>query len=159
MLVGFLSAVEIAPTRFIPEDLRERVWQEARSYINTPYLLGGENRKGIDCSGLVINCYRQALENTKYELLFGDVDALDMRWGYSIKTHNPQKGDLVFIGRSEVTHIGIIEKIEDDKLYFIHASSKNQKVEYVAYRLKSKYIQGYGKMIVRLKKGASETNE
>lgn len=35
-----------------------KVLEVARSYLGTPYILGGASRKGIDCSGLVLVAYR-----------------------------------------------------------------------------------------------------
>ena len=38
--------------------MKKRFEQVALSYLNTPYLWGGDDPSGIDCSGFVLNCLR-----------------------------------------------------------------------------------------------------
>ena len=84
------------------------------SFVGTPYKLGGETKAGIDCSGLVLQVYKQYAgfklpHNTKklYQLV-KHVDKDDLVYG-----------DLVFFsdGWFSVSHVGIY--IEDGK--FVHS--------------------------------------
>ncbi len=54
-------AVALAPGREIPQDELHRVYlEQLRKHENTRYLWGGENRSGIDCSGLPRKALRDA---------------------------------------------------------------------------------------------------
>ncbi len=46
-----------------PADIRLSALEEARYYIGMEYEYGGQDfyEKGIDCSGLVVNCYATAI--------------------------------------------------------------------------------------------------
>lgn len=92
------------------------VLDAARSYIGTPYRFGGEDRSGMDCSGLVWRCHR-------------DADARDLPRtsramygiGLPVTQAELQPGDLVFFATSggKVNHVGLYEGGGS----FIHASS------------------------------------
>ncbi len=84
------------------------------SFLGTPYKLGGTSRAGIDCSGLVVEVYREYAgftlpQSTKklYQLV-KKVDKEDLVYG-----------DLVFFsdGWFSVSHVGIYTK--DGK--FVHS--------------------------------------
>jgi len=83
--------------------LGKEIIQKAESYLNTPYVWGGESPEGFDCSGLVQYVYKQfgiELGRTTY-------DQIDE--GVSIPKQNLQPGDLVFFGdnASSPSHVGI----------------------------------------------------
>ena len=83
----------------------------------TPHKMGGNTKKGVDCSGFVIQAYLQVY-NTNFsgrraEDLFGETTP--------IKKDKLQKGDLVFfkINGRRIDHVGIY--IQDGD--FAHTSS------------------------------------
>jgi len=95
------------------------VIQEAYRYMGTPYVYGGNSESGIDCSGLVKNCFsslgiqlpRRASEQA--------------RVGAPVPLTELQPGDrLYFSVRKQHDHTGIY--IGDG--YFIHAASSRGKV-------------------------------
>lgn len=86
------------------------------SWINAPYLWGGKTLMGVDCSGLVQQCFaylgvylpRDAYQQQEK----GEIIAMKSSW---------KKGDLAFFeSNGKITHVGIIWK--DNKI--IHASGR-----------------------------------
>ena len=109
---------QIHPTfvTYLPESNKDNIIESAMLFVNTPYLWGGKNILGIDCSGLVQTVYAmngftlsrdasmQVLEGTK-------VDTLE----------EAQPNDLLFFEKEgRITHVGIF--LGDKKI--IHASGK-----------------------------------
>lgn len=128
------------PKEFIvidtPAEIAERAFEFARLYAesNTLYGYGKQepvrNVIQIDCSGLVVMCYKYALVDTPYQLPVPDMTANYMYENAStlISIHELRKGDLLFMGESdssEVTHIALFEKEEDGKIYFIDSTQKD----------------------------------
>ena len=92
----------------------------AKGYLGTPYALGGNTKRGIDCSGLIYNAYRQ--QGVKIPRT---VDALRKK-GKRISIDRARKGDLVFFRTSrkrKLTHAGIVVDTKLGVPQFIHASS------------------------------------
>ena len=94
---------------------RDQVLLDVVSFIGTPYVFGGSDKKGIDCSGFACQVYNSAVKkklprSTKEQYRAGtEVDKSDLQFG-----------DLVFFSTagSSPSHVGIY--IEDD--LFAHAS-------------------------------------
>jgi hypothetical protein len=96
---------------------------------DTEYVFGGQDplRKiGIDCSGLIVNCYRYAVAGTAYELPFSDASTADFFSHWTRKTTNPRPGDLVFMGDdpSAPSHMALFERETEGRIYFIDSTSK-----------------------------------
>ena len=92
----------------------------AKGYLGTPYALGGNTKRGIDCSGLIYNAYRQ--QGVKIPRT---VDALRKK-GKRISIDRAKKGDLVFFRTSrkrKLTHAGLVVGTKRGVPQFIHASS------------------------------------
>lgn len=92
--------------------------QEARGWLGTPYRYGGADRRGTDCSGLVMELYRSVcatkLPRTTVE---------QKSYCTKVARNKARVGDLMFFGSSkgggQVSHVGLyIGKGE-----MIHASS------------------------------------
>ncbi len=92
--------------------------EEARGWLGTPYRYGGADRRGTDCSGLVMELYRSVcatkLPRTTVE---------QKSYCTKVARNKARVGDLMFFGSSkgggQISHVGLyIGKGE-----MIHASS------------------------------------
>lgn len=95
----------------------EKMLREADSWIGTPYLYGGNDRKGIDCSGFVCQVFRNSVG-----LSLPRTSREQQKYCREVDREKIEPGDLVFFtirGGSTVGHVGIY--IGDNM--FIHASS------------------------------------
>lgn len=118
-----------------PDSISERAYSFAELYeqSDTEYHLGGQDPVRaiqIDCSGLIIMCYKYALVDTKYQLLVSDMTANYMYTNASthIDKADLKKGNLIFMGEANsnsVTHIALFEKLENGKIYFIDSTQKD----------------------------------
>ena len=119
----------------VPDEISERAYSFAELYeqSDTEYHLGGQDPVRaiqIDCSGLIIMCYKYALVDTKYQLLVSDMSANYMYKNASthIDKADLKKGNLIFMGEASsnsVTHIALFEKIENGRIYFIDSTQKD----------------------------------
>ncbi len=86
----------------------------ARSYIGTPYKWGGTTRRGMDCSGLLINSF-QAVD---YNL--PRMSKAQSKVGKKIKRDKVKPGDLVFFAttkkKRKVTHVGLVTSVRGGKV-------------------------------------------
>lgn len=93
--------------------------QEAKSYLGTPYLYGGNTREGIDCSAFV---------RSSYSILDIDLERISSEQalqGECVDLEEAKKGDLLFFSQSgnQISHVAMIENVNNDgKIFFIHAS-------------------------------------
>ncbi len=97
------------------------VIKECESYLGTPYKFGGTTKKGIDCSGLVYNAFKE-LGHTMPRVSYQQAEVFD-----AISIDRLAKGDLVYfsVESNRINHTGVITKINGAKeVYFIHASVK-----------------------------------
>ena len=98
--------------------------ETAYSYKGTKYKLGGTDKNGMDCSGLVITSFNKVgiqLPRTSKEQ--SDI-------GTPVKLKEAAVGDLIYFatsGKSKgINHVGIITYVDDDNfIYFIHSSIKS----------------------------------
>ena len=98
-----------------------QLYDECSQWLGVRYRYGGNTKKGVDCSGLALNIYRNVY-NKKIER---NSAAILRKNCTPVNKNNLREGDLVFFktsgsGRSKVpTHVGIYLKSGR----FIHASS------------------------------------
>lgn len=98
--------------------------KEARRWIGTPYRYGGNDRKGIDCSGFVMSVFMDAAG-----VALPRTSATQAEYCREIPKKKLQPGDLVFFSTStrggKVSHVGLY--IGNDKM--IHASASRGVIE------------------------------
>lgn len=91
---------------------------EAARWLGVPYKYAGNDKKGVDCSGLTSQVFLKTL-NVKMPRSSRE----QQQWCTNIKKENLQPGDLVFFAtgsnRNRVSHVGIYIGNGD----IIHASS------------------------------------
>jgi len=82
--LAVLAFAVIPGRRPDPETLRHAYIDELRSYEGSRYVWGGENRRGIDCSGLV----RRALINAHMRLALCTLNPRAMRTAFDLWWHD-----------------------------------------------------------------------
>lgn len=136
-----------------PASIRESAYYEAQSYLGMPYEWGGQDfSRGIDCSGLLVNVYFTVTIDTEFELLFDDATSSGMYSSFVESITLPSRGDLVFMGDGTVTHVAILDRIEDGIVFFIDAYSAAEgggQVVARSYPVDSPKIISYGRMLLR----------
>lgn len=130
LLLILFSTVFIHPSESQSKRKRKKinaVISEARTYIGTPYRYGGTSKSGIDCSGLMCNCYQTV--NVQLPRTSKD----QSKYGRSKNWDTIRPGDIVFFkfkdNGSKWYHSGMITYAEKDDIRFIHASSSRGVVE------------------------------
>jgi hypothetical protein len=139
-----------------PGYVRTAAYNMAEEYIGMPYEWGGQdfiNGKGIDCSGMVVNIYKIAIENTEYKLLFDDTTVKNLYNKYTSPITNPQAGDLIFMGpedSSKITHVAIFHKNEKEFVYFIDSTILEDinGVTHRFYQRDNPKIKEFGRMLL-----------
>lgn len=127
------------PNRDDENEMGNLIVSEAFSWLGTPYRYGGDDRSGIDCSGLVAQVYGAIGINvprtsrTQYEN------------SERVKTDNLQQGDLIFFSNGAiVNHVGIY--IGNGEM--IHASSSRGVIKQaVADEYYTRRFAGVGRVI------------
>lgn len=143
------------------DEIVARAYKFAELYkdSDTKYKYGGQDAVRsiyIDCSGLVIMCYKYALVDTKYSLLESDMTAnyIFKNASTKIEKEKLRQGDLIFMGElnsSEITHIAIFNKIENEQIYFIDSTQKDDidGVTERSYSINDKRFKSFGIMRVK----------
>ncbi len=98
-----------------PGDDRRAVVDEAERWLGTPYVYGGTDRGGVDCSGFVCNVFKSV--RRKLPRVSSDIATV----GQSVAFDDARPGDLVFFNTTGagVSHVGIL--LGSDT--FIHSST------------------------------------
>ena len=132
----------------------------ALQLVDTPYVLGGQSSNGIDCSGLVIYSYQEAMGNRLWfwngKQYVQDITAQEF-FNYNCRILNfedVRAGDLVFIceeGKDIPEHIGLLIKwISNDTVQIIHASGYYSKVVIEDWKIdeikRNFYIKDFGRL-------------
>jgi probable lipoprotein NlpC len=112
--VGSLAA-EAPVAVALPKQARSKVVELALSYQGSPYLVGGTDEKGFDCSGFVYRVYYDAVgaslpRTARSQYAFREpIDASKL-----------QPGDLLFFDTTgSISHVGIYE----GEGRFVHSAS------------------------------------
>lgn len=110
------SDIKIDP--MLPADTRQLL-AEARSWLGVPYVWGGNDRSGVDCSGFVTQVFLNALQ-----IKLPRTSASQSEYCAAVDRRKLQPGDLLFFDTTgaregRVSHVGLY--IGDGNM--IHAST------------------------------------
>ena len=121
ILVLSCAGPSITPSR--PSRLQDpkqaQLYDHAQTFSGTPYRLGGDDRSGMDCSGLVVRLYRDV-----YNLYLPHSTAELYQTGLAVSLRSLEVGDLIFFREERgaaPSHVGVYL----GNAAFIHASSTN----------------------------------
>jgi cell wall-associated NlpC family hydrolase len=121
------------PKQTKPLKISEDFITNAKQYIGTPYVWGGESPSGFDCSGYINYVYKH-FKNIKLPRTVSDI------WNFTVPVSEPNIGDLVFfetykpgpshvgiyLGKGNFLHAGITKGVSISNL-----SSNYWKVRYL----------------------------
>lgn len=98
-----------------PMEMNEQnLLQAVRFFLNVPYLWGGKNALGMDCSGftqVIMSLFgKHLLRNASQQITQGKV----------IPLQEAKAGDLAFFGKDKITHVGIV--IDSSRI--VHCSGR-----------------------------------
>lgn len=97
-------------------EIEQRLRAEATRWRGTPHRMGGNDRRGVDCSGLVQRMYKDL-----FGIQLPRTARLQSGIGLQVKRNDLKPGDLVFfIPPGKRDHVGIYLGRGD----FVHTSSK-----------------------------------
>lgn len=114
IIVFVATACQSSNIERSPSSMESQLYRIAQEWIGTPYRWGGEDKRGVDCSGLVYVIFQQ----------FGiwvprTVEQL-WRSGRAVSLRDLQPGDVLFFRlRNKISHVGLYL----GNFSFIHASS------------------------------------
>ncbi len=92
----------------------------AETFLATPYKMGGNSKQGMDCSGFIGEVFRYD------EINLPRRSEDQSKAGKAINQSEIKMNDLLFFstsGSSRISHVGMVYFVENEKIYFIHASS------------------------------------
>ena len=126
-LLIFLSSC-ISQKKISKDNRINSVIGNARTYIGTPYKWGGNDKRGIDCSGLLVRSFESV------GIKLPRTTSLQIDLGKKVSLKKSKEGDLVFFafGKSKrkVTHVGLVSNRKNNSdIKFIHASSSKGVIE------------------------------
>jgi cell wall-associated NlpC family hydrolase len=113
------------PEVYISANTRNLI-KVARSYTGVPYRIGGNDERGIDCSGLLCNTFKE------FGIQLPRVSRQQSEFFPAIDIPNIRTGDLVFfsVDGKVVNHAGIVTEVRsEDEVIFIHASTSKGVIE------------------------------
>lgn len=114
---------ETYDARAVIDTTRRSIVDYFKMYLNTPYLWGGKSIFGIDCSGIVQNCFKaigiDLPRDASKQVFIGK----DVKW------EDRQIGDLVYFVSSngKVTHVGLL--VEMDQIIHAHGRVRQDKID------------------------------
>ncbi len=93
----------------------------AKSFEGTRYKYGGDSKRGMDCSGLVVTAFMK--EDIKLPRTTADLS----KTGDWIDVKAVKEGDLLFFATKKnsrkVNHVGIVTKTRPGYVEFIHSTT------------------------------------
>lgn len=115
------------------DNLTNEILSEAQTWLNTPYVMGGTTKSGVDCSAFVQNVLGQVGINLQRTADYQAQQYIDSG-NFDTDLASAKVGDLVFFkdtydagpGVNSATHVGIVTGIDSNgNVQMINASSSN----------------------------------
>lgn len=125
--VGYVASQFLgtsAPATVSTSPAITKVVDTAYSMLGVPYVYASEDRSGVDCSGLILYCYKQIGVSVPR------TSSSYASFGTPVSYANMKPGDVIALdtrlsdGKTSITHLGLYVGGGD----MIHASSSNGKV-------------------------------
>ena len=93
--------------------------KKCKKYMGTPYKYGGNDKNGIDCSGLVYNNLREL------NVVFPRISHQQAAVFKEVKVNKARKGDLIYFvtAGDRINHTGVVISKKGSDIRFIHAST------------------------------------
>ncbi len=166
-IIPFICIFALFGCNFISSDSSDNSQTEANSTIRSkavqisigklgcPYSLGSDGPSSFDCSGLIVYSYQTALNKKNIfvnssggVVSDANIESLFLYNTNLLSVSNVDLGDIIFIGTNKLlpTHGGIVCRIADNKVEFIHASSTKLKVVRDTADVSSGDIIAYGRI-------------
>lgn len=164
-LIGCHHSIQKQQTGMIiscPSEIAARALFFAEEYKNKKTVYDWGGRDGLrairlDCSGLIVRCYRYAVsELNEYSLTFENATVKTLFENHSFKTDAPVAGDLIFMGEQDnnfPSHIALYVETKNDYIYFIDSTKKDSPdgnsingVTKRYYHKTDKRFKGFGKI-------------
>lgn len=123
----------------VPEMANQLLFSSIYDWMGVPYKYGGNDKKGVDCSGFISIIYPPV-----YNIQVPRASALMYKEAQPVEKKHLREGDIVFfkINTREVGHAGIF--LFDD--YFVHAStSRGVMISRLGETYWTKYFVGGGR--------------
>lgn len=99
----------------------KKLLQKANTYMGVPYKWGGTGYSGIDCSGFTMMSFRAI------GIYLPRVSRQQANYwkGKTVSMFKVRAGDLIFFSdsRKHIDHVGIIVRVVNRRIFFIHSSS------------------------------------
>jgi len=95
------------------------LFKQGFSYVGVPYRIGGTDKHGLDCSGLLFIMYQSSF------FQIPRTTSQQLEFGLPVSINQIQRGDWVFFSNSSgtINHVGIVSSIKKDSILFLHAST------------------------------------
>ena len=115
------------------DNLTNEILSEAQTWLDTPYVMGGTTKSGVDCSAFVQNVLGQVGINLQRTADYQAQQYIDSG-NFDTDLASAKVGDLVFFkdtydagpGVNSATHVGIVTGIDSNgNVQMINASSSN----------------------------------
>lgn len=105
---------------------REKIIFEVYKYIGVPYIWGGSDPNGFDCSGLI----QWTLKKTHDILIPRTTKLQSLEWSnlINLDLNQIQVGDLIYFKttqKNQISHVGVFSGNNE----FIHAPNRSEKVK------------------------------
>lgn len=124
------------PTQVSNPTNASKLLANAKKYLTVPYVWGGSNPNGFDCSGFIYYVFNESGHSLSRTNAAG-------YYNLSTKTNNPQVGDIIFFKNTYaigITHLGIYM----GNGMFIHAGGNQVQISSVNESYWKSHFAGYG---------------